>query len=59
MTEIITPALEPTTPEKKDLAINKLIPPLEIRHRIIQKDKERLPDNKILRFLKLFFGEGF
>ena len=45
--------------KKVQININKLIPPLEIRHRIIEKDKGRLPKNKILRFIKLFFGEGF
>ena len=46
-------------PPKKKLAVRKLMPPPQVRHRIIEKDKDRAHPNPIIRFFKKFFGEGF
>ncbi len=52
--------IAPTTITKlRDLHPAKLSPPPEIIKRIVEQDKTRLPKNKILRFIKIFFGEGF
>jgi hypothetical protein len=45
--------------KKRELHPRKLIPPPEIVKRIMDKDKEYLPKNKMLRFFKIFLGEGF
>jgi hypothetical protein len=42
----------------KKLNPRKLTPPPEAIKRIIEKDRTKLPKNKILRFFYLFFGEG-
>ncbi len=49
-----------TEPGKlRDLKPRKLMPPIEASKRIIEQGKSNLPRNKIIRFLKLFFGKGF
>ena len=54
------PIIAETTPSKKrELQPRKLIPPPDIVKRIMDKDKEYLPKNPILRFFHIFFGEGF
>lgn len=45
--------------EYRKLEPRKLSPPPEISKRIMSKDKLILPKNKVARFFKLFFGEGF
>lgn len=46
-------------PPAKKLAVRKLMPPPQVRNRIIEKDKDRPHSNPIIRFFKKFFGEGF
>lgn len=43
----------------RELHPRKLIPPPEVTQRIMNKDREQLPKNRILRFFKIFFGDGF
>jgi len=45
--------------EYKELEPRRLVPPTEVRKEIINKEKSQLPKNIILRFFKIFFGEGF
>ena len=45
--------------EKRKLDPRKLAPPPDIGKRIIEADAKILPANPIIRFFKLFFGEGF
>ena len=42
----------------KTLKPRKLSPPVEHAKKLIEQEKSKLPNNKILRFFKLFFGEG-
>lgn len=52
--------LQATTVDKKrNLLPGKLCPPPEAMKRIVEKGKGKLPNNPILRFFKIFFGEGF
>ena len=37
----------------------KLAPPVEHAKKLIDQEKTKMPKNKVLRFLKIFFGEGF
>ena len=43
----------------KKLIPRKLTPPLEHAKKMFTQDKNKLPKNAILRFFKIFFGEGF
>lgn len=45
--------------EYKKLNVKRLVPPSETQKEIINKDKKAMPRNPIVRFIKLFFGEGF
>lgn len=36
----------------------KLLPPPEVIKKLYERESKKLPNNKILRFLKLFFSEG-
>lgn len=45
--------------KKRELQIRKLTPPPEFAKRFVSIDNERLPKNPVLRFFKIFFGEGF
>lgn len=45
--------------EKRKLDPRKLAPPPEIIKRMMAADSKNLPANPIIRFIKLFFGEGF
>ena len=44
--------------EIKKLNPRKLTPPPEVMASIVEKDKKKLPKNKIIKFFYLFFGEG-
>ncbi len=46
--------------EKKPRVLNprKLVPPPEVIQKMAEKEKNKMPKNPVLRFLKLFFGEG-
>jgi hypothetical protein len=44
-------------PERK-LYPKKLVPPPEVVQKIIERNKNKLPSNPVIRFFKLFFGEG-
>ena len=47
-------------PKKKDLKINKLIPPAPVQHRIIRHERNRLHQNWVIRGLQKFFlKDGF
>jgi len=46
------------TKERK-LYPQKLVPPPQVVKKMIERDKARLPTNPVLRFFKIFFGEGF
>lgn len=43
----------------KKLHPRKLCPPVEHAKKMIDQDKNKLPRNKIIRFFKIFLGEGF
>ncbi len=43
----------------KPLLVRQLTPPPEIQYDLIDKDKKRPHSNKVVRFVKKFFGEGF
>jgi len=45
--------------KKRKLFPQKLCPPPEVTKRMMQMDKEKLPNNPIMRFFHIFFGEGF
>jgi len=45
--------------EKRRLYPRKLYPPPEVMRKMIEEEKNRMPKNKILRFFKIFFGEGY
>jgi hypothetical protein len=47
-----------STKERK-LYPKKLMPPPNILKAITEKERDRLPTNPIIRFFKIFFGEGF
>jgi hypothetical protein len=36
-----------------------LQPPPEVVKHMMEKDKQKLPANPVLRFFKIFFGEGY
>lgn len=47
-------------PPKRKLAIRKLVPPPQVQHTIIKKDKEKLHRNPFVRiFQKFFLRDGF
>jgi hypothetical protein len=50
--------MDTQTPYRK-LNVRKLAPPAEHAKKMIDQGKAKLPNNKILRFCKIFFGEGF
>ena len=64
--EVKTEALAALTPtsiplsecKKKKLYPRKLYPPPEVMRRMIEEEKSIVPKNPIVRFFKLFFGEG-
>lgn len=52
--------MEQTTPSKlRTLYPAKLYPPIEVIKKMREKEKAYLPNNPILRFFHIFFGEGF
>ena len=58
LTELPLPVPEPAQPYKK-LMPRKLAPPIEHANKMIMQDKNKMPKNKILKFVKIFLGEGF
>lgn len=44
---------------KREFHPQKLCPPIEAAKRIIERNNARPPKNRIVRFVKTFFGEGF
>jgi hypothetical protein len=45
--------------KKRILKPNKLTPPPEVIQRIMEKDTRIMPNNPVLKFFRIFFGEGF
>jgi len=43
----------------RKLNVHKLCPPVEHAKKMVDQDKNKMPRNKIMRFIKIFFGEGF
>lgn len=37
----------------------KLVPPPEVIKKMAEKEKNKMPNNPILRFFRIFFGEGY
>lgn len=52
---------ETTAPQSKlrKLYPQKLVPPPEVIKKIAEREKKLMPKNPVLRFFKIFFGEGF
>ena len=48
-----------TTKPYRKLNPRKLAPPIEHAKKMVDQGKKKMPKNKILRFFKIFFGEGF
>ena len=45
--------------EYRKLNPRRLSPPPEIIKRLVNQDKGVMPRNPIIKFFKIFFGEGF
>jgi len=45
--------------EVKKLIPGKLVPPPPAIQRMLYNDKRKMPRNPVLKFFKIFFGEGF
>lgn len=43
----------------RKLTPRRLSPPIEAAKRFMDTDKTKLPKNRIVRFFKIFLGEGF
>lgn len=52
-------ALTATQPPYKKLQPRKLSPPIEHAKKMFDQDRAKLPKNPVLKFLKIFLGEGF
>jgi hypothetical protein len=51
--------LTPTTPTYRKLTPRKLMPPVEHAKKMFMQDKAKMPKNAVLRFFKIFLGDGF
>lgn len=59
-TEHLEAVAVPTTPEgKQKMYPRKLYPPPEVMRKMIEEEQSRMPANPLLRFFKVFFGEGY
>jgi hypothetical protein len=47
-----------TEPKKRILYPKKLYPPPVVLKKMAEKERNKIPSNPVLRFFKLFFGEG-
>lgn len=45
--------------EERKLYPKKLVPPPQVVKVMVEKNKNKVPKNKALRFMHTFFGEGF
>jgi len=45
--------------KKVDIKPMKLAPPPAAARRLMENDKKRTDGNKVISFIKTFFGEGF
>lgn len=52
-------SLAPTQAPYRKFNPKKLAPPPEHAKKMFDQDKNKLPKNKMLRFIKIFFGDGF
>ena len=43
----------------RKLNIRKLCPPVEHAKKMADQDKNKIPRNKLFRWIKIFMGEGF
>ncbi len=43
----------------RKLNVHKLCPPVEHAKKMVDQGKNKVPRNKVLRFIKQFLGEGF
>lgn len=49
----------PDKKKKVNMVPRKLAPPAPVQERLVKRDKDHLPANRFLRFIKqFFFGEG-
>jgi len=54
------PVLALTVPNgKRVLHPAKLVPPVDATKRLVSIEANRLPRNPLLKFFKIFFGDGF
>ena len=44
---------------ERKLYPQKLVPPPQVLEKMKEREKNKMPRNPVLRFFKIFFGEGF
>lgn len=45
--------------QERKLYPQKLVPPPQVIQKMREREKMKMPKNAVLRFFKIFFGEGF